>query len=285
MSGSADPLAAHPVAILAGRGNLPVEGVKRALASGRPVVVVAVVPGVAVELARLATVYREIPFQRWQDVVNCLQFSGVTSCYFLGKIEKRDALFQGACWDERGRRVMATTPLHSDDILLAAFADDLASVGVELRPQAELLADLLAPPGVWTGEELAEAERRDIAYGYRLARVVADLDVGQTVVVKDGAVVAVEAIEGTDACLLRGAQLAGAGAVAVKVAGGSQDPRFDLPTVGPDTLTILKECRYRILAVEVGRTLVLERDSLVAAARAAGVKLVGWPLPGEGAGT
>lgn len=273
------------VAILAGRGKLPVEGVKRAAAAGRPVVVVAVVPGVARELAGLATIYREIPFQQWQNVVSCLQFNNVTSCYFLGKIEKRDVLFPGVSWDERGWRVMAATQLHSDDVLLAAFADDLASAGVELRPQPELLSDLLAPPGVWTGDELSPAEQTDIVYGYRLARVIADLDVGQTVVVKDGAVVAVEAIEGTDACLIRGAELAGAGAVAVKVAGESQDPRFDMPTVGPDTFNVLKERGFRVLTVEAGRTLVLDRNYLVAAAREAGVKLVGWPLEGEGDGT
>lgn len=279
-----DSPAVSPVAILAGRGQLPVEGAKRLVATSRPVVVIAVVPEVAAELAMFATVYREIPFQHWQEVVDCLQFSRATSCYFLGKIEKRDLLFPGVTWDERGRQILAAAPLFSDDVLLAAFAHDLTSAGIELRPQAELLGDLLAPAGVWTGDELAPGERRDIAYGYRLARVIADLDVGQTVVIKDGAVVAVEAIEGTDACLVRGAQLAGSGAVAVKVAGASQDPRFDMPTIGPGTLTVLKECHYRILAVEAGRTLVLEQDYLVDAARAAGVKLVGWPLPDERAG-
>ena len=138
------------------------------------------------------------------------------------------------------------------------------------------MPDCLAPAGVLTAEQPGERERADLEYGLTIAREIGRLDIGQTVVVKDGVVVALEAIEGTDACILRAGKLTSQeGAVVVKVAKPDQDMRFDVPAVGVRTIETLKDAGVKTLGVEAGRTLLLEPERLVAAADQAGIVIVG----------
>ncbi|HHV55017.1 MAG TPA: LpxI family protein [Firmicutes bacterium] len=181
-----------------------------------------------------------------------------------------------AQWDARALRLLEGLQAKPDGAVFARLAADLAGAGIEIGRQDELLASLLAPPGEWTGLGITADEESMIDHGFQLARLLADLDIGQTVVLKEGVVMAVEAAEGTDACLRRGARLAGPGAIAVKACGKEQDPRFDLPTIGPETVAVLRRGGYRLLAVEAGHTLVIDGERTVAEARAAGIKLVGW---------
>ena len=151
----------------------------------------------------------------------------------------------------------------------------LEGEGIALRPQAELVPELLAPSGVWGRVNPTPAQQSDVSYGWQVARQVAELDIGQTVVIHEGAVVAVEAIEGTDEAIRRAGKLGRSGLCIVKLAKPEQDPRFDLPTIGPRTMEVAAQSGVGVVAVEAGRTIVLNREAVVARADAAGIAVVG----------
>ncbi|MDP1759365.1 MAG: LpxI family protein, partial [Thermodesulfovibrionales bacterium] len=135
---------------------------------------------------------------------------------------------------------------------------------------------LMTPEGILTEERLSENEWKDIAFGWKIAKEIGRLDIGQTVVVKDQAVMAVEAIEGTDEAILRGGKLAGEGAVVVKVAKPKQDMRFDVPVVGMNTLKSMIEVNARVLAIEAGKSILLQRKKIIKEADEAGISVVGY---------
>ncbi len=158
--------------------------------------------------------------------------------------------------------------------MFAAVADELANADVDLLPATTFLEDSLAPCGLIAGPKLSRHEEDDIDLGWSVAKEIARLDIGQTVIVKNGTVVAVEAIEGTNDAIKRGGALAREGAVMVKVAKPSQDMRFDVPVIGVETIRIAAEARLRVIAVEAGKTLLLERDAIVDLANRSGISIV-----------
>jgi len=208
--------------------------------------------------------------------LDVLEAEGVRSAVLAGKVHKAE-LYPGPESlrpDSEGLRFLAALPDHRDSSILAAAASLLESRGIRLLEQAEFVPELLGSEGPLGSREPSAAQRADLLVGFRVARALAALDVGQTVVVKDGAVLAVEAIEGTDATILRAGEVA-SGACVVKVARPEQDPRFDLPVIGIDTLRTVQKARAAVLAFEAGRTLVLDRERLSAVADAAGVAVLG----------
>jgi DUF1009 family protein len=158
--------------------------------------------------------------------------------------------------------------------MFAAIADELTNADVDLLPATTFLEHSLAPRGLIAGPKLSRHEEDDIDLGWRVAREIARLDIGQTVIVKNGTVVAVEAIEGTNDAIKRGGALAREGAVMVKVAKPKQDMRFDVPVIGVETIRIAAEARLRVIAVEAGRTLLLERDAIVDLANRSEISIV-----------
>jgi DUF1009 family protein len=181
---------------------------------------------------------------------------------FLKSADVQEVIFAGAV----AKREMLQAPerLRPDARALAALARSTRHLG-----------DRLTPAGPLNGVELDAARRADLALGLRVARALGIEDVGQSVVVRDGVVLAVEAIEGTDATIRRGAALGGPGAVAVKTAKPSQDLRFDVPAIGPATIEVASECSLAAIGLEAGRTLVLDRERTLEAATRSGVALVG----------
>jgi DUF1009 family protein len=147
--------------------------------------------------------------------------------------------------------------------IFGAIGDELKKEGIELVSAVPWLEPIMAGAGFKLGPDLSSAEQDDLRFGFRMAKEISRLDIGQTVVVKDGTVLAVEAFEGTDKCLLRGGELAGkqGGAIAVKVAKESHDLRFDIPCIGPQTVETCAKARIRILALEAGKSLVLEQET------------------------
>ncbi len=158
--------------------------------------------------------------------------------------------------------------------IFAAVADELAKIHVELLPATTFLEDSLATAGLVAGPKPSRREEQDIDYGWQIAREMARLDVGQTVIVKNGTVVAVEAFEGTNDAIRRGGALAREGAVMVKVAKPNQDMRFDVPVIGVETIRAAAESKLRAIAIEAQRTLLLERDAVVQLADRSGISLV-----------
>jgi DUF1009 family protein len=185
---------------------------------------------------------------------------GVRQCVMLGLIQPKN-LFDVRP-DLRGLGVLMRLKEKNAHSIFGAIADELAKDGVELISAKPWLGSIMPSPGYQVGPRLTEEQHHDVAYGYRIAKEISQLEIGQCVVVKKGTVLAVEGFEGTDRCLTRGGELAGrdGGAVAVKVAKKNHDIRFDIPCVGPMTLEVCAAHGIRVLAIEAGMTLLLERE-------------------------
>src|SRR5262245_50422685 len=158
--------------------------------------------------------------------------------------------------------------------IFAAIADELAKVEIDLLPATTFLEDCLVPVGLIAGSKLSRREEEDVDLGWQIAKEIARLDIGQTVIVKNGTVVAVEAFEGTNEAIRRGGALAREGAVMVKVAKPNQDMRFDAPVIGVETIRIAAESKLRVIAVESGQTLLLERDEIINLANRSRISII-----------
>jgi DUF1009 family protein len=210
-------------------------------------------------------------------LVEAFRALGVRDAVMAGKVSKTVLIDEGLKQrpDALAREAFGRLTDLRDDSILGAIADVLDANGVRLRPQAALVPELLAGEGCLGAVAPSPEGWADIAFGWPIAKTIGGLDIGQTVVVKNRAVMALEAIEGTDAAIRRGCELSGGGACVVKVAKPKQDPRFDMPTVGLDTLAALEAGNAALLAVEARATIVLDREELIAAADARGIALVG----------
>jgi DUF1009 family protein len=171
--------------------------------------------------------------------------------------------------------VMTKLRARNTDALISAVAEVLRGEGIELLNSTAFLEPLLARAGTLSRSAPSAAELEDLAFGYRMADAVAGLDIGQTIVVKDNAVVAVEAMEGTDAVIRRAGEIAGAGTHVVKVAKPNQDMRFDVPVVGVATIDVMKAAGATVISIDAGKTLVVDGDKFFEAANAAGIVVVG----------
>jgi DUF1009 family protein len=158
--------------------------------------------------------------------------------------------------------------------IFAAIADELAKINVDLLPATTFLEDCVASAGLIAGPKLSRREKEDVDLGWKIAKEIARLDVGQTVIVKNGTVVAVEAFEGTNEAIKRGGALAREGAVMVKVAKPNQDMRFDVPVIGVKTIRIAADVKLSVIAVEAGKTLLLERDAITRLADRSKISIV-----------
>ncbi len=263
--------------LLAGRGRLPVDVARAARRRGLRVAAVAFVDETDPALEREVDAIAWLHLGELERLLGFLVERGARDAVMAGKILKTSLYGDLARLRPDGRAIALLASLRdrSDDGILGAIAGELASHGVVLRPQAALVPELFADRGVLGRVAPSEAQRRDAAFGFRIAKALGAVDVGQTVVVRERAVMALEAIEGTDAAIRRGAALGGPGVTVVKVAKPRQDPRFDLPAVGPDTLRVLAETKAAALAVEAGATLVVDREELVATADAHGIAVIG----------
>lgn len=273
---------AGPLALIAGRGRLPLEVARAARRRGRRVEAIGfpgeTEPALEAEVERLTWLH----LGELGALLGTLRKAGAREAVLAGKVPK--TLLYGDPSrlrpDATALALLARLRDRKDDSILGALARFLQEEGVRLGAQAELVPELVAGEGVLGRVAPTPAQRADVAFGWPVAKAIGGLDVGQTVVVHERAVLAVEAIEGTDEAIRRGGLLGGPGACVVKVAKPGQDPRFDLPAIGADTLDVMCEVRAAVLAVEAGATLVLDRERLLAAADAAGIAVLGV-APGE----
>ena len=208
-------------------------------------------------------------------VLDGLKREQVSAAVFVGKMGKREFLDSAESTDASGREILRVTGgLLADRALTEAVVGTLAGLGIEVLDQRLFLGSLLVPPGLLTPKAPSEAEWQDIRLGLRLAKQCAGLGVGQTVVVKQGVVVAVEGIEGTNETISRGCRLAGPGAVVIKAVASQQDYRFDVPAVGARTLEALATGKAGALAVEGGKVMVLDREMVLDVAARHGIAVV-----------
>ena len=198
---------------------------------------------------------------------------GVSQAIMAGQIAPKNLFHLRPDW--KALLLLATLKKRNAETIFAAIADELAKVNVTLLPATSFLEDYLAPAGLIAGPRLSRRENEDVDFGWRIAKETAGLDIGQTIVVKNGTVVAVEAFEGTNEAIRRGGNLAGKGAIVIKVAKPNQDMRFDVPVIGPETLRIAAGVKIRVIAVEAGKTLLLDRESLSELAAEAKISVTG----------
>jgi UDP-2,3-diacylglucosamine hydrolase len=204
--------------------------------------------------------------------------NGVDRAVMMGAITKT-RLFTNVRPDIKAIALMAKMRHTHDDALLRAFADLLEGEGIRIEASTLLLPELLAPAGLWTRRKPTKSERADIQLGWQIAKAVGGLDIGQCVVVGGGSVLAVEAIDGTDATILRGGVLGKGEAVVVKVCKPIQDTRFDMPAVGRATIDTMRSADARVLVVEADRAVVFDREAMIESADAYGITILALSEP------
>jgi UDP-2,3-diacylglucosamine hydrolase len=262
------------VGMIAGAGELPEIIARRAYAEGSPLPTVALSAHIAAQLTPYCpTLVQHGPGQLTK-IIRTFQRYQVQQVVMVGKVEKR-FLFENPRLDLRVLRGLSRMRDYRDVTLLHAIIAEFAEEGLEVIEQTRLLGHLVTPEGVLGQRRPSRRAWDDIRYGFARAKQLAELDIGQTIVVRRQTVLAVEALEGTDATIERGCQYGGRGTVVVKVSRPQQDMRFDVPTVGPHTLQQVSARRAAVLAVEAGTTLMLRLPELVAMADAHRVALVG----------
>jgi DUF1009 family protein len=204
-----------------------------------------------------------------------LKREGVTHAVMAGQVKHVQIFRLSSVPDLRMVRMLARLTVQNTDSLIGAVADELAREGITLVDSTLFLGPYLPVPGVLTRRAPSKAEEADIAYGIEVAREIARLDLGQTIVVKDRAVVAVEAMEGTDATIRRAGELARKPPISVvKVAKPNQDMRFDVPVIGPQTIQAMIDARASALSITARKTLLIDRDDLLALADKARIAVV-----------
>ena len=274
-----------PIGLIAGNGDFPCLFARAARRAGVRVAAVGMLGETRPEVAAEVDSMGWVRVGQLGRMIRLLRRAGVREAAMAGGITKT-RLFGRARLDWRGLRLLTRALVRRDDGMLRAIAAEFERDGICIIDSTRYMPDALCPVGLLTGREPSAQAWRDLHYGYRLAREFGKLDVGQTVVVKAGAVLALEAIEGTDACIRRAGALSGGdGAVVVKVAKPSQDMRFDVPVVGLTTLDSLTAAGVRVLGLEAGRTLLLAPEALLQAATKRGISIVGLDpvLAGEAA--
>jgi DUF1009 family protein len=262
------------IGLIAGGGRFPMLFADSARRAGHRVVAVGFKAETDPALASHVDAFSAVKLGQFGAVLQGLREGGASGAVMLGSITKRR--FFADIWpDAAGVKILARVAVKSDDNLLRAIARWFEEEGLPILDATPFLVDRLAPEGVLGQRRPDDEQREDAVYGMALAREIGRLDVGQTVVVKQRVAVAVECIEGTDACIRRGGELCREGAVVCKVVKPGQDRRFDLPAVGPDTLETMREVKARVLAVEAGGTLCMDLPRMVELADRAGIVLLG----------
>jgi DUF1009 family protein len=262
------------IGLIAGGGRFPLLFAESARRAGHRVIAAAHVNQTDPALEGLVDALTWVKLGQFGKVEEVLKQGGAEGVVMLGSITKA-RFFRDAWLDGVGVALVAKLAVRSDDNLLRAIASGLEERGLPVLDPTPYLHDRLAPEGVLGKHRPSDEELADARYGLELARAVGRLDLGQTVVVKDRVGIAVEALEGTDACIRRGGELCKEGAVVVKAVKPQQDRRFDLPAVGPDTVEVLREAKARVLAVEAGATLVMDLERMVEKADRARIVLLG----------
>jgi DUF1009 family protein len=262
--------------LISGTGELPLAIASEARSKGYCVVAIGLEPLAHESLSSVVDEITWVHVGKLGEIINTLKKSGCKEVVMAGKVPKT-LLYKGNVTpDLRAVKVMFSLKDRSDDAILLAISRELEKDGITLRNTTDFSTELLTPEGVLTSDEPSKEEWKDIAFGWKIAKEIGRLDVGQTVVVKDRAVMAVEAIEGTDEAILRGGKLAGKGAVVIKVSKPEQDMRFDVPVVGTDTLEAMIKIHARVLAVEAEKSILMDRENMLNKAAKAGISVVGY---------
>lgn len=255
------------VGLVAGGGGLPIEFARSARQKGETTIVFAIENMASPQLNAEADRIYWLNIGQFKKFVFLLFKERIRRLALVGKVYK-DVIYDKKIQDTASRGMLDTIRNKSDYSILQEITRRLEKVGIKVVDTSQYLAHLLPEKGLLTGVIPDDEIKEDISFGYGIAKKMAELDIGQTVIVKDKNVVAVEAMEGTDAAIARAYSVAGEGCVMVKVSRPNQDLRWDVPTVGPETVAKLAENGFNALAIESGKMFLLEKEKVIEIAKA-----------------
>ncbi len=264
---------AKKIGLIAGNGKFPLMFARAAVDKGLDVVAVAIKKDTSPWIARLVKKVYWLSLKDYGRMFDIFRAEGITQVIMAGQVNPRN-LFYKDVGDDTLKKLLTAVRDKRPDTIFTAVADMLAEHGITLIDSTLFLEKYLPEAGVLTRTQPDDRMWQDIRFGFDMAKRVAGLDIGQTLCVKDGAIVAVEAIEGTDAAIRRAGRVSDGGTVAVKVSKPNQDMRFDIPVVGPRTIKNLTRVHGRCLAIEAGKTLMIDREACIALADRYGVVIV-----------
>ena len=263
-----------PLGLIAGNGRFPFLVAAGARRAGRRVIAVAIREETAPDLGEVVDEIHWVGLGQLGRCIDALRGAGAREAVMAGQVKHRQ-IFSDIVPDLKLMGVLARLAFRNTDSLIGAVAETLGREGITLLPSTAFIEDQLAGAGTMSRRRPSGDEKADVEYGRKVARVLAGMDLGQTVVVKNRAAVALEAMEGTDETIRRAGRLAGPGTTVVKVAKPRQDMRFDVPVVGAGTIEAMREAGAAVLALDAGKTLLLDKADFLSKADEAGLAVVG----------
>lgn len=265
------------LAVIAGMGDLPKAVAAEAKSMGYRVSGIALQPPADESLKPFVDYFHKINIGRFGGLISLLKKLSITDAVMAGKVPK-ELLYKNKTSiipDMKAVKLLLSLKNRADDTIMNAIVGELENNGIRIHNTTDFTVSLLAPQGILTRKKPSKDELKDIEFGWNIAREMGRLDIGQTVVVKNKAVMAVEAIEGTDEAVKRGGSLAKKDAVVVKVSKPKQDMRFDVPAVGIDTLRSMKSVAAKILALEAGKCIIIDKEKFIKEADKEGIIVAG----------
>lgn len=262
------------IGLIAGNGRFPILFADQMKEQGFEVVAVAHLGETLKELEEHVDRIFWIKVGQLGKLIKNFKREGVQDLVMAGGI-KKTRLFTDVIPDLRAVQLLSSLKEKKDDAILRAIASDLEKEQLYVRESTYYLKSLLVKEGPLTSRKPTKKELQDIEYGWKIAKSIGKLDIGQTILVKDKVILAVEALEGTDEAIRRGGKLAEENAIVVKICKPDQDLRFDLPTIGPETIDSMVAAKSFILAVEAGNTLILDKDRTIELAERGGIGIIG----------
>ncbi|MBU1086744.1 MAG: UDP-2,3-diacylglucosamine diphosphatase LpxI [Candidatus Omnitrophica bacterium] len=253
------------IALISGNGNLPIICARAAKKTGAYIVVIAIKEEADKQLTDIADKIYWISVGQFKTLIGILKKEEIKKAIMVGQI-KHKLLFSQIELDLELTKLLFSLKDKKTDTILGAIAERITQLGIEMLDSSTFIKDHLAPSGVLTAKVPSKAQNEDIEFGLKIAKQIAGLDIGQTVVVKDKVVLSVEAIEGTDEAIRRANYYCHGNAVVVKVSKPNQDMRFDIPLIGLKTIETLIQEKVAVLAIEAGKTLFLDKDLVLALA-------------------
>jgi len=266
-------LAAQRIGLIAGAGEIPVYFAKKAQKNGFRIVSVAFTDEIDARLKPFVEKNYSIGLAKSGKILKTLEEEKIKDILIIGKVEKK-MIFKPQLFDMETLKLILSFRTHQDKTVMLRIIEEIESRGFKVLDQMEYLKELYPEKGVLTRRQPTDKEMADIQFGFPIARYMADQEIGQTLVVKNKTVIAVEAVEGTDQTIERGCELGQKGCVVIKVSRTNQDYRFDSPGIGPRTLERMAKGNASVVAVEAGRIMLVERDKVVEQADRAGISIV-----------
>jgi DUF1009 family protein len=252
----------NKVGLIAGGGDLPFLFLKNAKIKKIDVILMQIAGEANNKLKKLADKKYDIKLSSLSDIIKICKKEKINKVIMLGYV-KHENLIKNIKFDLRTLKILLKLKDKRASSVLKSVIKELKNEGIDVIDSRFLLSEILAKKGFLTETKAKEKNIHDILFGYKIAKKISDLDIGQTVIVKDKIVIAVEAMEGTDECIKRGAKLAGNGFVVIKVSRPDQDMRFDIPVIGIKTIKLLKKYKSSGIAIEAGKTFLINKEKLL----------------------